>query len=80
MRAKYSGKEVCIKCKLKPELRGPNMRETQDHLEICQGYSEVRVSRDTANFADTFSNFANLIKEREKMFINILKVREKKQK
>ena len=54
------------------------MRETQDHLEICQGYRELRVGRDMANFADKVAYFADLTKEREIMFINIRKAREKK--
>ena len=78
MRAKYKGREICLRCKLKPEFHGPNMRETQEHLEICQGYRDLRVGRDMANFADKVAYFADLTKEREKMFVNIRKAREKK--
>ena len=54
------------------------MMETQDHLDICQGYRELRVSRDMANFMGKVAYFADLIKERENMYINIRKDREKK--
>lgn len=40
MRARYKGREDCLRCKLKPEFQGPAMRETQGHLEVCSGYSE----------------------------------------
>ena len=79
MRAKYKGREICLKCKLKPEFQGPGMRETQEHLELCSGYSELRVGRDLSNFTDKVAYFMDVIKEREKMFTNLRKAKEKKQ-
>ena len=55
------------------------MRETQDHLEICEGYSELKEGRGLANFGDTEAYFMEVIKEREHMLINIRKAKEKKQ-
>ena len=78
MRARYKGRETCLRCKLKPEFQGPAMRETQGHLEVCSGYSELRVGRDLAIFSDKVAYFADVIKEREKMLINIRKAKEKK--
>ena len=79
MKARYKGREVCLKCKLKPGFQGPAMRETQQHLEVCEGYSEQRVGRDLANFSEKVAYFMEVIKEREKMLTNIRKAKEKKQ-
>ena len=39
----------------------------------------MRVGRDLSNFTDKVAYFMDVIKEREKMFINIRKAKEKKQ-
>ena len=54
------------------------MRETQGDLEVCSGYSELRVGRDLVIFSNKVAYFADVIKEREKMLINIRKAKEKK--
>ena len=41
-------------------------------------YSELRVGRDLAIIRDKVAYFADVIKEREKMLINIRKTKEKK--
>ena len=78
MRAKYKGREDCFRCKLKPGVQGPAMRETQEHLEICHGYSQFREGRDMCNFDHKVAYFTEIIKERENMLLRIRKAREKK--
>ena len=78
MRNKYKGREECIRCKLKSGVEGPAMRETQDHLEVCHGYSKYREGRDMCNFVHKVEYFTEIMKERENMFVRIRKAREKK--
>ena len=78
MRARYKGREACLRCTLKPEFQGPATRETQGHIEVYSGYSELRVGRDLAIWRDKVAYFADVIKDREKMRINIRKTKEKK--
>ena len=80
MRSKYKGREVCLKCCLKPGVEGPDMRESQDHLEVCEGYKFLREGRDLYLFKDKVNYFQDLIKEREEMFIRIKKSKKKKDK
>ena len=79
MRAKYKNREVCLRCKLKPGVQGPAMRETQEHLEVCIGYSNFREGRDMCNVVHKVAYFTDIIKEREAMFTRIRKAKEKKQ-
>ena len=79
MKARYKGREVCLKCKQKPGLQGLAIRQTQEHLEICEGYSKLREGRDLDKFDDKVAYFVEVIKERKKMLINIRKALEKKQ-
>ena len=79
MRAKYKNREVCLRCKLKFGFQGPAIRETQGHLEVCDGYSQFREGRDMCNFAHKVAYFTEIIKEREAMFTRIGKAKEKKQ-
>ena len=67
MRARYRGRETCLKCRLRPGVEGPNMRETQQHLEVCEGYVNLRQGRDMLNFTEKVKYFQELIVEREKM-------------
>ena len=66
MRAMYNGREACLRCKLKPEFDGPAMRETQGHLKLCHGYSEVRNGRDLAIFRKKGKYSKNIRKVKEK--------------
>jgi hypothetical protein len=79
MRAKYKNREVCLRCKLKPGFQGPAMRETQEHLEVCDGYRQFREGRDMCNFVHKVAYFTEIIKEREAMFARIRKAKQKKQ-
>ena len=54
------------------------MRETQEHLEVCHGYSKYREGRDLCNFVHKVAYFTEIIKERENMLVRIRKAREKK--
>ena len=77
MRARYKGREECIKCRLPPGEEGPGMRETQAHLQICEGYSHLTQNRDLLVLKDKVNYFQDLIKEREKEFIKIRKAKER---
>ena len=77
MRSRYKGREICMKCRLKPGVEGPNMRETQDHLQICEGYGFLREGRDLYSFKDKANYFQDLIKDREEMFRRIRKAKKK---
>ena len=78
MRSKYKGREVCLKCCLKPGVQGPDMRETQNHLELCESYTFLREGRDMYLFKDKVNYFKDLIKEREEMFTRIRKAKKNK--
>ena len=53
------------------------MRETQAHLQICEGYSHLTQNRDLLVLKDKVNYFQDLIKEREKEFIKIRKAKER---
>ena len=36
MRARYNGREDCLRCKLKPEFQGPAMRETDKTQKLTK--------------------------------------------
>ena len=59
MRGRYRGREECGKCRLSPGVQGPGLRETQEHLEVCEGYKQV--------FKDKVLYFQEVIKEKEIM-------------
>ena len=80
MRNRYRGREECLKCCLKPGVSGPNMRETQGHLELCEGYSHLRQGKDLYDFKHKVRYFQELTKEREEMFVKIRKAKLKKNK
>ena len=66
MRAHYRGREECVKCRPGQGVLGPGLRETQGHLEICEGYKSLRVGKDLEVFKDKVLYFQELLKEREK--------------
>ena len=78
MRARYKGREICIKCRLQPGFEGPGMRDTQDHIEICEGYRKLREGKDLLNFKDKVKYFQEVIKEREEMVKTVRKSKLKK--
>ena len=53
------------------------MRETQDHLEVCEGYEYLRNTKDLTYFKDRVKYFQEVIKEREEMFKRIRKAKKK---
>ena len=77
MKARYKGLEASFRCKLKPKFQGPAMCETLGHLEVCSEYSDLRAGRDLAIFRDEEAYFADVIKEREKILINVQKAKER---
>ena len=66
MRAHYRGREECVKCRPSQGVQGQGLRETQQHLEICEGYRSLRVGKDLEVFEDKVIYFQEVMKEREK--------------
>ena len=48
-------------------MHGAGMKETQDHLEICDGYGKLREGKDLFDSKDKIKYFQEVIKEREEM-------------
>ena len=49
-------------------MQGPGLRETQDHLEVCEGYWHLREGKDLDVFKDKVLYFQEVVKERELLF------------
>ena len=77
MRAKYRGQEECLKCKSRLGIEGPGMQETQEQLEVCDGYRSIRTNRDLSNFKDKVKYLEYVVKE---MLKRIRRARMKKKK
>ena len=66
MRSHYRGREECVKCRPSKGVQGPGLRETQEHLEICEGYRSLRVGNDLEVFENKVIYFKEVMKERKK--------------
>ena len=80
MAARYRGREECLLCRPRAGKEGPGMIETQDHLEVCEGYGHLRINKDFSNFKDKVKYFQEVVKEREDVFKKIKKAKRKKAK
>ena len=80
MRAKYRGREECLKCTPRQGREGPGMLETQEHLEVCAGYERFRTERDLSNFKDKVKYFIDVVKEKEEMIKRIRRAKMKNKK
>ena len=73
MKGRYRGREECGKCRLSPGLQGPGQRETQEHLEVCEGYQQLREGKNLHVFKDKVLYFQEVIKKREIMIKKLRK-------
>ena len=80
MAARYRGREECLLCRPRAGKEGPGLIETQDHLEVCEGYGHLRINKDFSNFKDKVKYFQEVVKEREDVFKKIKKAKRKKAK
>ena len=65
--------EECGKCRLSPGVQGPGQRETQEHLEVCEGYQQLREGKDLHVFKYKVLYIQEVIKEREIMIKKLRK-------
>ena len=77
MSARYRGREECLECKPRQGKEGPGMCKTQDHLEACDGYENLRNGKDLTCFKDKVKYFQEVVKEREDMMKRIRKAKKK---
>ena len=64
----------------KTRERSPRMVETQDHLEVGEGFGHLRMNKDFSNFKDKVKYFQEVVKEREDVFKKTKKAKRKKAK
>ena len=77
IRLHYRGREECVKCRLSKGVQGPGLRETQEHLEVCEGYRSLRDGKDREVFEDKVIYFQEVMKERKKTIKRIRKARKR---
>ena len=80
MRAKYRGREECLKYTPRQGREGPGMLGTQEHLEVCAGNERFRTEKDLSKFTDKVKYFIDVVKEKEEMIKRIRRAKMKNKK